>query len=93
MPAGAGKPYWNPAKGDQVLYKGTFVANGSTPVTISNLTLNRDQVVVFSLNTVGGTVGAHPQIQTITPQVTGGDGSITVSCTAGDTSTYNYMIL
>ena len=89
-----GKPYWNPSKGDQVLWKGTFVLNGATPVTVSGVHLvSALQSIVISLNTPGGTVGALPAIQTLTPSATPGAGSFTIAGTAGDTSTYNYMIL
>lgn len=69
-----------------VVQRGTFVANGATPVTVAFAGLVRTMVVTFSLNTVGGTVGAHPTIQTITP----GTG-FTVEATAADTSTYNWI--
>lgn len=64
---------------------GTFVCNGVTPVTVSNTAVAISDAIVISLNTVGGTVGAHPAIQTIT-----GATGFTVACTAADTSTYNY---
>lgn len=67
---------------------GTFTANGTTPVTVPVPSLLASDTVVFGLNTVGGTVGAHPTIQTITP----GTG-FTVACTASDTSIYNYTVL
>lgn len=66
--------------------RGTFVATGTTPVTVAYAGLTRTMVVTFSLNTVGGTVGAAPTMQTITP----GTG-FTVAATAGDTSTYNWV--
>ncbi len=67
---------------------GTFVANGATPVTVSNTSVAVSDMIVFSLNTVGGTVGMHPVIATITAAT-----GFTVVCTALDTSTYNYMII
>jgi hypothetical protein len=67
---------------------GTFVLNGATPVTVSNTSVAITDVIMFSLNTVGGTVGAYPVIQTITA----GTG-FTVAGTAGDTSTMNYSII
>ena len=45
-------------------------------------------VVIFTLKTVGGTVGAYPAVATITP----GTG-FTVVATASDTSVYQYVIL
>jgi hypothetical protein len=41
----------------------------------------------ITLAKVGGTVGAYPAIQTITPGV-----GFTVAGSAGDLSTYNYSI-
>lgn len=67
---------------------GTFVANGVTPVTISNTSIAITDTIVISLNTVGGTVGVQPNVATITA----GTG-FTVVCTALDTSTYNYAII
>lgn len=67
---------------------GTFTANGATPVTVSETALTANSIVIFTLKTVGGTVGAYPAIQTITP----GTG-FTVACTALDTSIYNYTII
>jgi hypothetical protein len=65
---------------------GTFVATGVTAVTIAISTIAITDMLLFSLNTVGGTVGAVPAVQTISA-LTG----CTIKCTAGDTSTYNYM--
>lgn len=67
---------------------GTVVLNGATPVAAGNTSITAGSVVVFTLKTVGGTVGAYPAIQTITPAT-----GFTVAGTAGDTSTYNYAIL
>lgn len=66
---------------------GTFSANGATPVTVNNTTIQTTDIVVFSLNTIGGTVGNTPRVSTITALT-----SFAVTCTALDTSTYNYMI-
>ena len=61
--------------------------NGTTPVAITNAGISKNSVLIFSLNTVGGTVGAIPKVVTIT------DGSCTVAATASDTSVYNVVIL
>jgi len=45
-------------------------------------------IVLISLNTVGGTVGAIPKVTTITAGT-----SFTVAGTASDTSTYNWAII
>lgn len=67
---------------------GTFVANGSTPVTVSNTSVAVTDAIIISLNTVGGTVGVQPHVATITDST-----GFTVVCTASDTSTYNYTII
>lgn len=67
---------------------GTFVANGVTPVTVNNTSIAITDAIIISLNTVGGTVGALPVIQTITAST-----GFTVAGTALDTSTYNYAIV
>lgn len=67
---------------------GTFTANGATPVTVANTAVTADSIIVFTLKTVGGTVGAIPRCVTITA----GTG-FNVNCTASDTSVYNYRII
>lgn len=67
---------------------GTFTANGVTPVTVSNTAVSPGSQIVFTLKTVGGTVGAYPAVKTITPAT-----GFTVAATASDTSVYNYSIL
>ena len=67
---------------------GTFTCNGATPVTVTEPNFTANSVVVISLKTVGGTVGAIPALQTVTP----GTG-FTVAGTASDTSVYNYGII
>lgn len=66
---------------------GTVTLNGATPVTVANTAVTATSQIQFTLKTVGGTVGASPAIQTITP----GTG-FTVQGTASDTSIYNFMI-
>jgi len=73
---------------DGNLPSGTFTANGTTAVTVANSKITANSGVLFTLKTVGGTVGAVPAIKTITP----GTG-FTVACTASDTSVYNYRII
>jgi len=73
---------------DHIQTYGSFVLNGATPVTVADANFKAvTQLITISLNTVGGTVGASPAVQT----VTAGTG-FTVAGTAGDTSTYNYKI-
>lgn len=67
---------------------GTFVCNGVTPVTVNNTAVAITDAITISLNTVGGTVGMVPAIQTITAST-----GFTVAGTVGDTSTYNYAIV
>lgn len=67
--------------------KGTFTANGVTPVVVAAAGLTANSVISISLKTVGGTVGALPTPATVTP----GTG-FTVVATALDTSVYNFSI-
>ena len=67
---------------------GTFTCNGTTPVAVSNANVTANSVIVVTLKTVGGTVGAIPAVQTITA----GSG-FTIAGTASDTSVYNYRII
>lgn len=67
---------------------GTFTANGASAVTVTDANVTADSVIIITLKTVGGTVGAYPAIKTITP----GTG-FTVAATASDTSVYNYRII
>jgi hypothetical protein len=66
---------------------GSFVVNGVTPVTIANAAVTAGSNIAITLKTVGGTVGAIPHVETITP----GTG-FTIIGTASDSSTYNYEI-
>lgn len=67
---------------------GTFVCNGASNVTVNNTLIAITDIILYSLNTVGGTVGAVPVTKTITA-----NSGFAVAGTASDTSTYNYMIL
>lgn len=68
---------------------GTFTLNGATPVTVTNVNITANSVVIFGLKTVGGTVSPNgPAMLTVTP----GTG-FTVGGTALDTSVYNYLIM
>lgn len=67
---------------------GSFTLNGATNVTVSNTNLAAGDQILFTLATVGGTVGAHPSIKTRT----NGTG-FAVAGTASDTSVFNYRIL
>lgn len=67
---------------------GTVTLNGATPVSVANTSITAGSTVIFTLKTVGGTVGAYPAIQTITPGV-----GFDVAGTALDTSVYNYAIV
>lgn len=65
----------------------TITINGATPVALTHPAIKPDSVILFSLNTVGGTVGAIPNVKTITA------GSCTVAGTASDTSVYNVLVI
>lgn len=66
---------------------GTVVLNGTTPVTVADTAVTANSLIVFTLKTVGGTVGAYPVVETITPST-----GFTVAGTAADTSTYTYGV-
>jgi len=76
------------SQGINVVVSGTFTANGTSAVTVAAPTILATSTVAISLKTVGGTVGAIPHVDTITP----GTG-FTVKATSGDTSIYNYKII
>lgn len=68
---------------------GVFTCNGATPVTVADTRVSANSAIVITLKTVGGTVSPSvPYIATITV----GTG-FTVTGTASDTSTYNYLIV
>lgn len=66
----------------------SFTCNGVTPVTVAYAGLTANSVVIPSLKTVGGTVGALPVVQTVTP----GTG-FTIQGTASDTSVYSLLVV
>ncbi len=74
--------------GDLPVTRGTVTINGVTPVTVVAPLVTPNSFIDFTLKTVGGTVGGGPTIETITPGV-----GFTVQGTAGDTSTYVYIVL
>lgn len=77
----------SPIDNDLPTFHGTVTLNGTSDVTVSNTNITSGSTVIFTLKTVGGTVGAAPVIDTITA----GTG-FTVKGTAADTSVYNYRI-
>ena len=96
------KYLWDTAVGDTLVFRGSFAANGTSPVTVSNVPLGANATIEIMLGTVGGTVGAVPAVQTITKSTSAGmgpqgapafNGSFTVAATASDTSTYNFRII
>jgi hypothetical protein len=77
-----------PTSSYSVLGVTSFVCNGATPVTVAYAGLTANSIIIPTLRTVGGTVGAIPVPQTVTP----GTG-FTIAGTASDTSTYNLLII
>jgi hypothetical protein len=82
VPSGFGTPtsYW------VLMGIGTFTANGASAVTVADAAVTANSIIIPTLTTVGGTVGALPAIKTITP----GTG-FTIAATASDTSVYAYL--
>lgn len=73
---------------DPANFRGTFTANGASAVTVANANVLITDEISISLNTIGGTVGAIPRLDTITAGV-----GFNVKGTASDTSIYNYAII
>jgi hypothetical protein len=67
---------------------GTFTLTEATPVTVANKNVTENSIIIPTLKTVGGTVGAIPSVKTITP----GTG-FTIAGTTSDVSVYNYVLL
>lgn len=65
----------------------TFTCNGATGVDVANTSITALSHIDIALKTVGGTVGAQPTIQTITPST-----GFNIKCTASDTSIYSYVV-
>lgn len=89
--------------GDALEFVGTVTLNGATPVSVASVPLKAKRwTIFFGLQTISGTVGATPTVQTFTPSSAGGapgpqgnppfNGSMTVAGSAGDTSTYQFRI-
>lgn len=74
--------------GGKAWTQGTFTCNGASAVTVANTAVTANSIIIPTLKTVGGTVGAIPSVKTITP----GTG-FTIAGTASDTSVYSYVIL
>lgn len=66
---------------------GTVVANGATGVPVSTTAITANSAIMFGLKTVGGTP-APIYMDTVTPGV-----GFSVTSTAGNTSTYNWVIV
>lgn len=68
---------------------GTVTLNGATPQTVLTSAVTAGSIILLTLKTASGTVSPNaPNVLTITP----GTG-FTVAGTAGDNSTYNYVII
>ena len=67
---------------------GQVTVNGTSNIVVNDQSIEQHSIVLFGLNTVGGTVGAIPRVVTKTS-----GASFTVSAEAGDTSIYNYIVI
>lgn len=67
-------------------FSGEVVLNGATGVDVANTDILITDIILFGINTAGGTPAAY------TYTITAGTG-FTVTGTAGDTSTLNYVII
>jgi len=68
---------------------GQITANGTTEATLTVSTLEADSIVLFSLNTVGGTPADAPYISTKNTST----NTIGMKAAAGDTSVYDVIVL
>lgn len=68
---------------------GTFTANGTSTVAVSNTNIAISDAIIISLNTAGGTVGVVPPTFV---SITAGTG-FSIKAQTLDTSTYNYAII
>ena len=67
--------------------RGTVVASGTGSVSVSNASVTANSVILLTVKTIGGFAGPA-YVTSATP----GTG-FTIRSSAGDTSTYNYLIL
>lgn len=71
-----------------LLNRGTFSASGTASVVVNATSVDANSNLIFTLKSALGTVGAYPTISAITAST-----GFTIVATAGDNSTYNYMVL
>lgn len=69
--------------------QGQITANGSTEVTLELTTLEADSVIIYSLNTVGGTPAGAPFTSTKNTTTK----TIGMKAAVGDTSVYDVIVL
>lgn len=67
---------------------GTFTANSTSAVTVTDSRITANSVVAFGIKTPAGTPAAMPYMIAVTPGT-----SFQVKAGSGDTSVYNYMII
>lgn len=67
---------------------GTVTVNGATGVVVNTTAITANSVIEYGLKTVGGTPGGKPYESAVSVGT-----SFTVKATAGDTSTYNWVII
>lgn len=74
--------------GNDAPLQGTFTLNGATNVVVAATQLQALDQIIYTLRTVGGTVGTYPVVKIRT----NGTG-FQVAGTAADTSVYDWRIL
>lgn len=67
---------------------GTLTCTSGGTIVVANTNIDAGSVVLFGMKTVGGTPSAQLYLSTYTAAT-----SMTVKCSSGDTSVYNYLIL
>lgn len=68
---------------------GTFVGNGTTAVVVPAPEAKLTSIILFSVNTLAGTA---PTTAPFISALTAGTGFSVKAGTAGDTSTYNWVM-
>jgi hypothetical protein len=74
--------------GDMTRLIKQVTVTAATPVSVADTNVTGDSIIIFSVNTAGGTVGNQPYVNALNAGV-----GFDVKATASDTSIYNYVVL
>jgi hypothetical protein len=70
---------------------GTIVLNGAQSQNLQDVELKTTSLILFSLNTVGGTPAGSPYVFSFT-NLGAFNAAAQIRTAAGDTSTYNWVV-